>query len=226
MNVFDIPPDRLRELGADDFRELVARLCEAEIERQGGHRLEVRWGGRLTANDGGLDVVVEAKRDYFIPPHPRLPCGDTGVQVKLEGLAKTAIDKEMRPQKVLRPSISTLAAKNGAYLIISAGADCTEKMHQDRLKAMNEAVAGDPNAANIHLDFVDCNAVARWVSTHPSVAAWLRERVSLPKLNGWKPYGQWSATPAGEEDTLICKEGLQFYIGPGQTNHNKFGQTL
>ena len=217
MNVFDIPPDLLRKLGADDFRELVARLCEAEIERQGGHRLEVRWGGRLTANDGGLDVVVEAKRDYFIPPHPRLPCGDTGVQVKLEDLAKTAIDKEMRPQKVLRPSISTLAAKNGAYLIISAGADCTEKMHQDRLKAMNEAVAGDPNAADIHLDFVDCNAVARWVSKHPSVAAWLRERMSLPKLNGWKPYGQWSATPAGEEDTLICKEGLWFDFGPEGT---------
>ena len=227
MNVFDIPPDRLRELGADDFRKLVARLCEAEIERQGGHRLEVRWGGRLTANDGGLDVVVEAKRDYFIPPHPllpcgftgvRVPCGHTGVQVKLPKITPQKVKDEMSPKGVLRPSISALAAKNGAYLIISAGADCTEKMHQDRLKAMNEAVAGDPNAANIHLDFVDCNAVARWVSTHPSVAAWLRECVSLPKLNGWKPYGQWSATPAGEEDTLICKEGLWFDFGPEARN--------
>jgi hypothetical protein len=211
MTIFDIPADRLVDLSDADLRELVARLCEAEREKQGGHRNEVRWGGSQTAADGGLDVVVD-------PVGPFIAAGllarrDVGVQVKAADLQPAAITAEMRYGGSLRPALSILASKGGSYLIASVGANCSEVMLQRRIDAMRNAVIDDPNATSLHLNFLDRNALGRWVSSHPSIAAWLRPRLTLPTLEGWQPFGQWSSTPAGVADDLVCEEGLVFRIG-------------
>jgi hypothetical protein len=210
MPIFDIPSNRLVDLSDADLRELIARLCEAERERQGGHRNEVRWGGSQTAADGGLDVVVEPTGP-FIAAGP-LARRDVGIQVKAADLTPGAIVTEMRPGGDLRPAISAIAARGGSYLIASAGANCSEAMLKRRVDAMREAVADDPNGTRLELALLDRNAISRWVSTHPSVAAWLRRRLDLPILAGWQPFGRWSSTPEGEVDDLICEEGLVFHI--------------
>lgn len=211
MPVFDIPTDRLVGLTDAELRELLARLCEAERERQGGHRNEVRWGGSQTAADGGLDVVVEPIGS-FVAAGP-LARRDAGIQVKAADLAAAAITFEMRYGGTLRPAISGLAARSGSYLIASAGANCSEAMLRRRVDAMRAAVADDPNGADLDLVFLDRKAISRWVSAHPSVAAWLRKRLTLPILTGWQPFGRWSSTPDGETDDLICEAGLVFRIG-------------
>lgn len=211
MPVFDIPTDRLVDLTDAELRELLARLCEAERERQGGHRNEVRWGGSQTAADGGLDVVVEPDGS-FVSAGP-LARRDAGIQVKAADLAAAAITEEMRYGGSLRPAISALAARSGSYLIASAGANCSETMLRRRVDSMRAAVADDPNGADLDLIFLDRKAISRWVSAHPSVAAWLRKRLTLPILAGWQPFGRWSATPEGEPDDLICEAGLVFRIG-------------
>lgn len=210
MPIFDIPSNRLVDLSDADLRELIARLCEAERERQGGHRNEVRWGGSQTAADGGLDVVVEPTGP-FIAAGP-LARRDAGIQVKAADLTPGAIVTEMRPGGNLRPAISAIAARGGSYLIASAGANCSEAMLKRRVDAMREAVADDPNGTRLELALLDRNAISRWVSTHPSVAAWLRRRLDLPILAGWQPFGRWSSTPEGEVVDLICEEGLVFHI--------------
>ena len=219
MTVFDIPLARLSELDDDDFKELIARLCEDEVERQGGNRLEVRWAGHRKAKDGGLDVVVETG-DCFTRPNRLLPRKYTGLQVKTEKFEPRKIEKEMIKKGNLRSSISKLAEEEGAYLIVSSKDNCTNKMLKDRREAMQKAVAGDQNAASIQLDFGSNHDVSRWVSTHPRVAIWLRERLALPCLEGWKQFGRWSGTPRSEDDTLICGKGLQFQFkdGPAITN--------
>jgi hypothetical protein len=211
MPVFDIPTDRLVDLTDAELRELLARLCEAERERQGGHRNEVRWGGSQTAADGGLDVVVD-------PVGPFVAAGAltrraAGIQVKAADLAAAAITDEMRYGGSLRPAISALAAKGGAYLIASAGANCSELMLRRRAEAMRDAVVDDPNGAGLDLIFLDRKAISRWVSAHPSVAAWVRKRLILPILAGWQPFGRWSSTPEDEADDLICEAGLVFRFG-------------
>lgn len=211
MPVFDIPTDRLVDLTDAELRELLARLCEAERERQGGHRNEVRWGGSQTAADGGLDIVVEPV-GTFLPAGP-LARRDAGIQVKAADLAAAAITDEMRYGGSLRPAISALAARNGSYIIASAGANCSEAMLRRRVDSMRAAVADDPNGADLDLIFLDRKAISRWVSAHPSVAVWLRQRLTLPILAGWQPFGRWSSTPEGEPDDLICEAGLVFRIG-------------
>lgn len=212
MTYFDIPADRLIDLNDADLRELIARLCEAERERQGGARTDVRWGGSQTAPDDGLDVVVDAKGPFV--PHGPLCRPNVGIQVKAGDLSSGAITTEMRPNGVLRPAISTLAAQGGAYLIVS-GVSASYAMLERRRTAMREAVAEDPNASCLYLDFLDRGAIARWVGAHPSVAAWLRPRLSLPTLRAWHPHGRWAATPEGIDDALIREEGLAVYL-PGQ----------
>jgi len=208
--IFDIPADRLVDLSDADLRELVAHLCEAERERQGGHRNDVQWGGSQTAPDGGLDVYV-ASTGPFNPTGP-LGRAIVGIQVKAGDLSQKAVSREMRPKGSLRSSISALAAQGGAYLIASAGVNCSKEMLEDRESAMSEAVADDPQGGSLHLAFLDRNAISRWVSAHPSVVAWLRPRLSLPTLEGWQPFGRWSSTPAGVADDLICEAGLSFRI--------------
>lgn len=176
MPVFDIPTDRLVDLTDVELRELLARLCEAERERQGGHRNEVRWGGSQTAADGGLDVVVEPVGS-FVAAGP-LARRDAGIQVKAADLAAAAITDEMRYGGSLRPAISALAARSGSYIIASAGANCSEAMLRRRVDSMRAAVADDPNRADLDLIFLDRKAISRWVSAHASVAVWLAERLS------------------------------------------------
>ena len=215
MPIFDIPKDRLVDLSDEDLRTLIALLCEAERERQGGHRNEVRWGGSQTAPDGGIDVRVESTGP-FIDAGP-LARRHVGIQVRTSNLGPAAITREMRRGGSLRPAISTLAAQGGSYVIASAKANCSESMLQNRIGSMQKAVADDPNGAKLHLKFLDRNAIIRWVSAHPSVAFWLRGRLWLPMLTGWHPFGRWSSTPESESDDLICEDGLVFHFESHET---------
>ena len=55
MSLLEIQKDDLLGLNASQLEELVARLAQAEIGASGGKSSEVRWGGSLTAPDGGVD---------------------------------------------------------------------------------------------------------------------------------------------------------------------------
>ncbi|HEU0223656.1 MAG TPA: hypothetical protein VFR34_15785, partial [Paracoccaceae bacterium] len=201
MNIFDFPADQIGRLNDADLRELVARLCEAERELQEGFRTEVLWGGAQTAPDGGLDIVVRAVTSFS--PTPVLPRRIAGIQVKRGSMGPAEITREMRPNGTIRPAIAELAENSGAYLIVSAGDDCSLDMVRRREAAMRTASEELSAAASLHVAFVDRTMLARWLSTHPSPALWARERIGLPILTGWCPHGRWSSTPATASDDLI-----------------------
>ena len=61
MTFFELEAPDISNLSDADLRELVARLCEAELISQELHPSCVQWGGAQEAADGGLDVrVVDA----------------------------------------------------------------------------------------------------------------------------------------------------------------------
>ena len=62
MRFFEIEAKDISELGDDDLRELVGRLCEAELVQGGLATSSVTWGGAQEAADGGLDVSVNEAR--------------------------------------------------------------------------------------------------------------------------------------------------------------------
>jgi hypothetical protein len=218
MSIFDVPPQRLPDLNDGDFRSLIARLCEAERDRQGGHRTEVSWGGRQTAADGGLDVVVRAAKPFS--PTPPLPCPRSGIQVKLGKMEPADIIAEISPKGILRPIIADLAANGGAYLIASAKENLSDSMYERRIKAMTCALGAAKIHTDFKYDFLDQNRIARWASSHPGVAVWLRERLSLPILSGWSPYERWSSTAASDVDDLIVGTGISLRVGSNEPVHD------
>jgi len=156
--MFDITPDDINQLNDSDLRELVGRLCEAELARRGLLPSAVTWGGNQTAADGGLDVRVSLPPDVSIEGFiPRL---STGFQVKKPDMPRTRIIAEMRPEGMIRPAIQELVDEAGAYVIVSSTGSTTDSVLRNRQKALREALGGVANADQLHTDFYDRTRLA------------------------------------------------------------------
>lgn len=205
MPIFEVTKDDVARLSDVELRELVARLCEAELARRGLPKSCVRWSGSQTAPDGGLDVEVRAPEATFSGDFLlALPCG---LQVKKPQMGPAAIGAEMRPQNSLRAVIRQLAEENGSYLIVSLDDDCAAKPLASRRKAMRDALVDIEDPERLHTDFYDRGHLVNWLREHPSVQLWVREKLGMP-MTGWRPHGRWSSTPRDAEDTLIVEDGM------------------
>ena len=212
--MFEISKDQLRRLNDVELRELVARLCEAELSHAGAPVSAVRWGGAQTTADGGLDIDVQVEDREFQGDF--VPRARTGIQVKKSKMPAGKIVKEMSPKGVLRPIFSELARHNGCYVIVSLDDDLTPggRPLADRKKAMQAQIKAVKNPGDLRTKFYEGGDLANWLRQHPGVQLWVREKLGLP-LSGWKPFGRWSTTPPDAEDGLICKEGIVIRL-PGR----------
>lgn len=203
MTFFELEPSDISNLNDADLREMVARLCEAELTRQGIQTSCVLWGGAQEAADGGLDVrVVDAV--------PLLKPGfvsreNTGFQVKKNSMSKAACKKEMLDKGTLKNVIGDLLEKKGAYIIVSGKDDCSDKMLSERLLGMKSALEGLPNSDDLLLDFYGRDRLSAWLRQFPGVALWVRSRLGRP-LSGWRPFGRWTSTPVDKDDDFLLDE--------------------
>lgn len=208
--MLEITPDDIHALNDADLRELVGRLCEAEVWGAGQSPVSVSWGGSQTTMDGGVDVHVAlptgvAWAEGFIP-RPA-----TVFQVKKPDMAAKAIKDEMRPDDVLRPVIAELAAAKGAYVIVSSSGTTSHTGLSDRRAAMRASVDDLPAGRDLHLDFYDRRRLATWVNTFPGVTLWARERAGRA-VAGWRPWGAWPGG-AGQAMGFIAEDALRAHQG-------------
>ena len=211
--MFDISKDQLLRLSDVDLRELVARLCEAELSRTGAPVSAVRWGGSQTAPDGGLDVEILVKGQEFAGDF--VPRAWTGIQVKKSNMPAGKIAEEMSPKVVLRPIFPELAIHNGCYIIVSLADDPAGTRLDDREKAMQAQIESVKDQGDLRMEFYGRGRLADWLRQHPGVQLWVREKLGLP-LSGWRPFGRWSTTPPGVEDDLICEAGVTIALPGGR----------
>lgn len=210
--MFDISKDQLLRLSDVELRELVARLCEAELSRKGTPVSAVRWGGSQTAPDGGLDVEILIKGQEFAGDF--VPCVWTGIQVKKSSMPAGKIAEEMFPKGALRPIFQELAAQNGCYIIVSLDDDPAGTNLGNREKAMQTQVESVKDRGNLRVEFYGRGRLADWLRQHSGVQLWVREKLGSP-LSGWRPFGRWTTTPPGVEDDLICEAGVTIRL-PGK----------
>lgn len=203
MIFFELDATDISSLNDGDLRELVARLCEAELIQQGVPPSSVTWGGAQEAADGGLDVSVRSAVGISNPNF--VPRENSGFQVKKPSMSKSACRKEMEKEGKPKAIIENLASRKGAYIIVSGRDDCSAKMLSERVSGMKEAVNAMQGKDNLHLDFYGRDRLSAWLRRHPSVALWVRSRLGKP-LAGWKPYGRWAATPPGQDDEFLVDD--------------------
>jgi hypothetical protein len=203
MRFFELEPADISTLNDADLREMVARLCEAELIRQGIQPSCVIWGGAQEAADGGLDVRVKGPIKCNSPSF--VPREITGFQVKKNSMGKAACKNEMLEKGSVKPVIADLASKKGAYIIISGKDDCSGRMYSERLLGMGEAVQGLADKDGFLLDFYGRDRLSTWLRQHPGVALWVRSRLGKP-LSGWMPFGRWAATPLEQDDEFLLDD--------------------
>lgn len=201
--MFDITGNDIAALSDTDLRTLVARLCVAELRKNKLPASAVTAGGDQDAADGGLDVRVQLDQDAKVTDF--IPRVNTVFQVKVPKMPRAAILKEMQPKRVIRPVIEELVKDGGAYIIVSSSDSTADKALRERRKAMTDAVAGIANADKLFVDFYDKERLATWVRLFPGIASWVQGRLGKP-LQGWQPYGNWSA-PNEPEDAGYLRDG-------------------
>ena len=210
--MFEITKDQLRHLSDVQLRELIARLCEAELGMAGAPVSAVRWAGAHTAPDGGLDVDCSIDDHNFrgdFVPRPR-----TGFQVKKPTMPPAKIASEMSPKGQLRPIFADLAASNGCYVIVSLDDDPVGDAATQRRNAMRSQLDAVRAREDVRTDFYGRAELANWLRQHPAVQLWARDVLGIP-LDGWKPFGRWTNVPPGDNDELICKPGVSIVL-PGK----------
>jgi len=208
--MFDINPDDINQLNDIDLRELVARLCEAELASRQLSPAAVTWGGNQTAADGGLDVRVALPPGESVEGFiPRLL---TGFQVKKPDMPRAAVFAEMRPAGEIRPVIQELANEAGAYIIVSSEGSTADSALRRRREAMREALDGVDNADQLHTDYYDRTRLATWVRRHPGLITWAKEKVGRA-LAGWRPYGPWTGAAEGVNAEYLLDDKLRMHLG-------------
>lgn len=201
MRFYELEKTDISNLNDGDLRELVARLCEAELAQQGVGPVCVLWGGAQEAADGGLDVHV--KNTGLLKCIGFVPRANVGFQVKKNSMSKAACTKEMLDKAGLpKEIISELAEHDGAYIIVSGKDDCSEKMLIERVSGMRAAVVVLADKGNFLVDFYGRDRLLAWLRMYPGVALWVRSRLGKP-LTGWKPFGRWAQTPIDKDDEFL-----------------------
>lgn len=223
MAIFDIEKDELLRLSDTQLEELIARLAEAEVAMHGHSPACVNWSGSITAPDGGIDIHVQVPVDQLKAGFLVRP--DTVFQAKKHKMPKAAIEREIGTGKALSPIISEQARKQGSYIIVSLGDDCSPSGKKNRLKAMRDAVKDDPNESYLHLDFYDRSKLIQWLRQHPSVMLWLKAKLGQG-YSGWQPYGAWSNPPQGVTDTLISAPGVTITLPSGKGQKLKIDEAI
>lgn len=187
--LFEVSEHTIEKLSDADLRNLIGRLCIAELEKHGEGSRGVTFGGNQDASDGGVDVRAQMNGEPQSGSY--ILSRNTMFQVKKPQMPSAKINAEMKPNGELRSVIAELNQAGGAYVIVSSGDNCTDTKLRNRLKTMNACVS---EYENIQVDFYDIKRIVNWTNQHPSVIAWANHVVGEQNITGWQPYSNWSSS--------------------------------
>ncbi|MEP4987313.1 MAG: hypothetical protein ABJV68_06435, partial [Paracoccaceae bacterium] len=205
MPIFELEKDELLELNDGQLEELVARLCEAEVEQAGHPISSVRWMGALTAPDGGIDVQVVVPNAHFHGDF--VPRAETVFQVKKSSMPPYKISEEMSGKESAKVLFDRLNAVSGAYVIVSLEDDNAPPFHTIRTDRMEQELSALVESPTVHVDFYNRSRLTQWLRMHVSVQLWVRKTLGK-SLSCWRPFEKWTTTPDGEDDSVIFHGGV------------------
>lgn len=208
--VFTITPGDIQKLNDEQSRELVARLCKAELKNRNISQDAVTWGGDQRAKDGGVDVRVNI--DPIIGIDGYIKSDRSVFQVKAEKFIPSKIPAEMAPSGILRSAIKELAKNNGSYIIVSTRDDLSDSSLSNRIEAMKECLSKyDELSGKVILDFYDCRKISDWVEQHPAIVIWIKHIIGKP-LIGWKPYSPWAYQESDLQTEYLVDDRVKVFL--------------
>ena len=196
--IFEITPDQITKLDQQQLVSLLQKLIQAELAK---HNIPLRSGtapAQLNIPDGGDDGRVSwtggpAETDWLPNRFVIFQCkkGDPGpAGLTAETWTKSSKKTDSPPQ-ISEAMLETLNHR-GAYVIVTAAPVVGTKVDR-RVEAIRDGITAaehDPSLLSaIHI--YDCNKLAAWVNTHPSLALWLNSLLRDVHLEGFQTHGDW-----------------------------------
>lgn len=220
--IFGINTEHIKQLSDEAARELIARLCKAELRRQNLPESSVTWGGDQRAKDGGVDVRVDCHSALTSADFIRTPL--MAFQVKAEIFAPSKIEPEMAPKGVIRSAIIDLGNQGGTYVIASSRDDVSDASLRARRTAISNCLEKFGVGSAIQSDFYGSRQIADWVEQYPAIANWVRHKLNIP-LNGWRPYGPWAYNEDSVDLEYVIDDQARIFI-PGAEDSSTITEAI
>lgn len=211
-SIFAVKTDLITQLDDQTARELIARLCRADMRSQGVSESVVTWGGDQRAADGGVDVRVNCQ--HLLPAPSYIKHHQTILQVKAERFPPSKIIKEIAPEEKIRKTIQELQDNGGgSYVIASTKDDVSDRYLNERISAMAECLEEHGINSSVSPDFFGSRFIADWLEQYPALVCWLRQAQGNP-LAGWQSYGPWAYNEHSTDNEYLLDERAKIYL-PG-----------
>lgn len=200
--IFEVDANQIERLDANQVVELLRRLVHAELLK---HCIPLRSGSvpaQITIADGGEDGRVEwsggPNQTDWLPSRYSVFQSKRGA-TSPSGLKKetwTKASQKSNNEKILNEALVQAIERSGAYIVVTATAVVGTK-RTDRIEAIRNGVkeAGHDPSRLTSIDIYDCNKLAAWTNTHPSVALWLNAMLRDVHLSGFQTHEDWSKSP-------------------------------
>lgn len=212
-SIFEVTAEEIQVLSDTHARELVSRLCRAELRSKGLSEAFVTWGGDQRAKDGGVDIRVDIKSSATISGYIRT--NSVVFQIKAETFNSAKISKEMMPKGKIRKSIQELASKDGSYIIISTKDNTSDISLEDRKNAMSDCLTSNGLDGKVEYDFYDSRKIADWVEQYPAVFYWLKQILNKP-ISGWQPYAPWAYSENDVAAEYLLDDKVKVFLPDNQ----------
>lgn len=200
--IFEVDANQIERLDANQIVELLRRLVHAELLK---HGIPLRSGSvpaQITIADGGEDGRVEwsggPNQTDWLPSRYSVFQSKRGA-TSPSGLKKetwTKASQKTEDERILNEALVQAIERSGAYIVVTATAVVGTK-RTDRINAIRDGIKEarhDPSRLT-SIDIYDCNKLAAWTNTHPSVALWLNAMLRDVHLGGFQTHEDWSKSP-------------------------------
>lgn len=214
--IFEVTSDQIERLDENQVVDLLRRLIGAELNK---NSIPLRSGtapAQITIPDGGDDARVSwsggPNETDWVPSRFTVFQSKKGTTspagLKAETQTKSSQGTNA-PQ--LSEALEEAISQSGAYVIITPTPVVGTNVDR-RIKAIREGIndtGNDPTLLS-SIQIYDCNRLAAWANTHPSVALWLNAIRRDVHLGGFQTFEDWGRAPEISEIAFQHSDDTRF----------------
>lgn len=214
--IFEVSSDQIERLDENEVVDLLRRLISAELNK---NSIPLRSGtapAQITIPDGGDDARVS----WSGGPNETdwLPSRLTVFQSKKGATSPAGLKAETQTKSTqgtnapkLSEALEGAISQSGAYVVVTPTPVVGTNVDR-RIKAIREGIndtGNDPSLLS-SIQIYDCNRLAAWANTHPSVALWLNALLRDVHLGGFQTFEDWGRAPEISEIAFQQDDGRRF----------------
>ncbi len=220
--IFEVTSHQIERLDENQVVDLLRRLISAELNK---NSIPLRSGtapAQITIPDGGDDARVT----WSGGPNETdwLPSRFTVFQSKKGTTSPAGLKAETQTKNTqgtttpkLNEALEEAISQSGAYVIVTPTPVVGTNVDR-RLRAIRAGISDTGNDPSLlsSIQIYDCNRLAAWTNTHPSIALWLNALMRDVHLGGFQTFEDWGrATEISEipfqqnDDTRFVAKGSE-----------------